>query len=269
MMIPTEELRKISSYKGGAVLFEQDDHRFIWLGCEEKAREGLIQVNQFLLLSKEKNVLMDAGGVATFAQVVATACRFIEVSEIDVLFYSHQDPDVVSGMAMWLEITRANAYIGKYWTQFVTHFGIQDVNRIKPIPDEGGLISLGNGHRIEIIPAHFLHSISNFHLYDSRSKILFSGDLGAMVFPQGTCYLVPENFEQHSGYMAQFHKRFMASETALKNWVKRIRKLDIDLIVPQHGALIIKEHIPAFLDWLENLRCGCDLLTEKGLVEIS
>ena len=41
-----------------------------------------------------------------------------------------------------------------------------------------------------------------------------------------------------------------------------IRDYPIEMIVPQHGAIIGKEHIPKFLDWLEGLQCGTDLLDE-------
>ena len=29
------------------------------------------------------------------------------------------------------------------------------------------------------LPAHFLHSVGNFHIYDPIAKILYTGDLGA------------------------------------------------------------------------------------------
>jgi flavorubredoxin len=42
-----------------------------------------------------------------------------------------------------------------------------------------------------------------------------------------------------------------------------IRQLDVEWIVPQHGASFKgKEMVNKFLDWLEALECGTDLMTE-------
>jgi flavorubredoxin len=39
--------------------------------------------------------------------------------------------------------------------------------------------------------------------------------------------------------------------------------MDIDMIVPQHGtAFVGKEMINQFLDWIEGLECGVDLMNE-------
>ena len=52
------------------------------------------------------------------------------------------------------------------------HFGGQDSTFIT-IPDPGMTIRLG-GLELQAIPAHYLHSSGNFHLYDPKAKILFS-----------------------------------------------------------------------------------------------
>jgi Uncharacterized flavoproteins len=61
--------------------------------------------------------------------------------------------------------------------------------------------------------------------------------------------------------MEPFHKRYMASSKALKAWVAKVKNLDIETIIPQHGAIIkSKPHIEKALQWLENLQAGIDLL---------
>ena len=45
------------------------------------------------------------------------------------------------------------------------------------------------------------------------------------------------------------------------SYVGKIKELDIEMIAPQHGAVLKeKEHIEAFKTWFKNLQCGTDLM---------
>ncbi len=130
-----------------------------------------------------------------------------------------------------------------------------------PIEEEGK-ISLPGGDYLEIIPAHFLHSVANFHVYDPKSKILFTGDLGAAIFPMGGRYPFVKDFDSHVRLMEGFHKRYMASNSVCRKYMETISKYDIDMIAPQHGAIFRREHVKRFLDWFSGLRCGVDIVNE-------
>jgi flavorubredoxin len=113
---------------------------------------------------------------------------------------------------------------------------------------------------MKILPAHFLHSPGNFQVYDPISHILYSGDLGASI---GTDLRVVEDFDAHVRYMDGFHRRYMASNRALKAWAAMVRRLDIETIAPQHGALFRgKPMVERFISWCEGLPCGVDLIDE-------
>ena len=63
--------------------------------------------------------------------------------------------------------------------------------------------------------------------------------------------------------MKAFHQRYMCSNKVIRLWVNMVRQMDIDMIVPQHGtAFVGKEMINQFLDWIEGLECGVDLMNE-------
>ena len=246
----------------GIELFNDGEHRFIWLGWEEEEEEGLVQTNQYLIVSGGKGILLDPGGVYTLPRVLATVSAYIEPDDIEYIFFTHQDPDVSSGIAVWLDNTPAKVYISKLWVRFVPHFGSLNTERVVGIEDGGGEIYLSSGARLRFIPAHFLHSTGNFTLFDERSGILFSGDIGAAVFPKGERYLFVENFDKHLGLMEGFHRRYMASNKACKMWVNTVRNLKPSMIAPQHGAIFRGENVDRFLSWFENLRCGVDILEE-------
>jgi flavorubredoxin len=136
-------------------------------------------------------------------------------------------------------------------------------DRLKPIPDEGMIFDL-RGAKLLALPAHFLHSPGNLHLYDPLSKILYSGDLGASL---GQGYREVTDFDDHLPHMDAFHRRYMAGNRALRAWVRMARTLDVEIIAPQHGALFRgKAMIERFYAWLEQLECGVDLLPEAFAV---
>ncbi len=244
----------------GKVLYEDEHHAYIWLGADSQKKAGVVQTNQYLIVDKGRGILLDPGGVHLFSRVVSVVSRFIDLDKIDTIFFSHQDPDVCSGIALWLGVTKAKVYISGLWIRFMPHFGIVDNSRIVGIEQAGQSLSLASGAQLRFIPSHFLHSTGNYCLYDTRARILFSGDIGAAVFEEGGQYLFVENFDEHLKIMEGFHKRYLTGNIACKKWVKLVSALDIDMMTPQHGAIFPREHAKRFLQWLEQLRCGLDLI---------
>ena len=71
------------------------------------------------------------------------------------------------------------------------------------------------------------------------------------------------NHHLHNNGMLGFHQRYMSGNKACRYWVNMVRHLDIEWIVPQHGASFKgKEMVNQFLDWFEGLACGIDLLSQ-------
>ena len=70
--------------------------------------------------------------------------------------------------------------------------------------------------------------------------------------------------QAHLRGMRSFHQRYMCSNRILRYWVEMVREMEIDMIVPQHGAPFVgREHINQFLDWLWHLQCGVDLIEPR------
>ena len=249
-----------SSEVHGIVLYEDDEHKFVWLGSESKYREGAVQTMQYLIIDRGRGFLLDPGGVHLFARVVNAVSRFISVDKIDAIFFSHQDPDVSSGIALWLGITKAKVYISDLWVRFLPHFGIVDTARVVGIPDKGMDIALSSGSRMRCVPSHFMHSPGQFGLFDERSGILFTGDIGAAVFDESNETVFVENFNDHIPLIKGFHARYMAANRIVRRWTEQIRRLNPRMLAPQHGAIYKDENVDNFLNWLAELQCGVDLI---------
>lgn len=246
------------------VLFTQEEdavHRNVLL--EDHGRGLMVQSNQHLVIHDGEALLLDPGGHKTFQRALTQVSQLVGAGgRLRYLFCSHQDPDVVAALNGWLMATDAEVLVSSLWERFIPHFGLDSrlAGRVRSIPDEGIHLKLG-GSPLIVIPAHFLHSCGNFQLYDPLAKILYSGDLGASF---GMTYLEVDELESHIPYMAAFHERYMSSQQMLRAWVKMVRPLELEIIAPQHGAFFVgRPLIDAFLDWLEGLSCGTNIMAEK------
>ena len=226
-----------------------------------------VQANQFLLVDHGVGVLLDPGGNMTYNGLRMGMHKYFQPSKLEYILASHADPDIVASLNKWLVATECKVLVSKLWARFVPHFcNIGNAaGRVIPIPDSGMIIPLGNTI-IKAIPAHFLHSEGNFHFFDPVSKILFSGDMGESMIDDPRTIAEPvTDFKAHLPAMEPFHRRIMSSNRACRYWVNMIRQLDVEWIVPQHGQSFKgKDMIRQFLNWVEKLECGVDLLTQDN-----
>ncbi len=243
-------------------LFDNGIHRV--LVFRDLTPKGIVQTNQCLIIEKDKGVLIDPGGRVTFKALISKLSGEFPITRIEYILFTHQDPDVIGAVASWkIAIPRTKIVLPSVWMRFLPHMfppdkGIEE--DIVPIDDSGANIKLYET-TLKIIPSHFLHSPGNFSVYDPVSKILFSGDIGASLIPSGQDYDFVEDFDAHVKYMESFHKRYMASNKACRKWVEEIKDIDVEIIVPQHGAVLKgRDIVERFLEWLSNLKCGVDLL---------
>ncbi|MFW2405160.1 MAG: MBL fold metallo-hydrolase [Gammaproteobacteria bacterium] len=244
---------------GARNLYDQDGHLFVLL--EGYGHGEMVPTNQALIYNGNEAILLDPGGHKVHYDLMSEVSSLIPVNELKYLFFSHQDPDIVAAANAWLMLTDAVGYISELWIRFIPHFGVDEllIPRLKGIPDEGMRLPLG-GTELVLLPAHFLHSAGNFQLYDPISKTLFSGDLGASIAPG---YVDVTDFDAHVAHMEGFHNRYMPSDKATRYWAEMVRKLDIERIVPQHGAIFPnREMSQRFIDWVEGLPAAVDVIKE-------
>jgi len=226
------------------VLFDDGKHKNVLL--EDFSGGGAVQANQHLVIHDHAAMILDPGGHKVYAKVLGETTSLLAGGSLEYIFLSHQDPDVVAATNGWLMTTDATAYCSDLWLRFIPHFG-------------GMTLDL-RGCPLKILPAHFLHSCGNFHVYDPHAKILYSGDLGASL---GMAYREVPDFKAHLAHMAGFHRRYMASSRVLRAWVAMVRKLDIECIAPQHGAIFRgRDMCKDFLDWCDTIECGMDVMLD-------
>jgi flavorubredoxin len=245
-----------------SVIYDDGSRKCVMFSFDDETHEdSFLSVNQYLIIENGEGLLIDPGSESIFDELYDAVSEFIEVSQIKYIFLSHQDPDVSGSIAQWAVTTQAKFLMSGLWVRFMSHYGFSEMNRVVQIPDKGAKLTLGS-HIIRFIPAHFLHSPGNFSLYDVKSKILFSGDIGAAIVSSLGGEKKVSLFEEHIKALEGFHKRYMGSNKLCRAWVKKVETLEVKKIAPQHGYIFEDENVVNFLKWLSELKCGSDLLDE-------
>ncbi len=240
------------------ILYSSGEHKWIVLGRDIERKSEVIDTNEYVIVNNGQAVLLDPGGIEIFPQVLTELTRFISTANIKTIVASHQDPDIASSLAMWLDLVPdVKIYCSWIWTGFISHFGMGTQLKLTGVSDEGMELQIGDTNAmLYLIPAHYCHSSGNFSCYDPKADILFSGDIGASLNPSNDYPFFVDDFDKHIPYMEKFHKRWMPSNIALKAWVKRIRLINPSMICPQHGSIFTGDNVGKFLDWLDSLEVG-------------
>jgi len=238
-------------------LYEGPTHEWIMFARDPEKPDNIIDTNQYMIKTAREAILLDPGGIELFSSMLASVVHYLPVNQITHLFASHQDPDIISSLGLWDKtLPHATLHAPWLWEGFLRHYGCDSIE-YAPIPDEGRTLKI-DGLEIDFIPAHYMHSSGNFSVYDPKAKILFSGDVGGgLNSPDDPLFV--EDFDAHIPKIKKFHQRWMPSEQAKEKWIQRVRRLDIDLMCPQHGAVYRGRNVDRFLDWLETIEVGSGL----------
>ena len=235
-------------------LWGNGKRRWLVIARDPERINHLIDTNEYAMASDDEILLTDPGGLEIFPPVFAALAAELDASKIRHIFASHQDPDVISSLALWLHFNpQIKCHLSWLWQTFIPHFGGAE-DTFCPIPDEGRMLHVG-GAELAAVPAHYLHSSGNFHLYDPEARLLFSGDVGAALLP-ATSGLFVTDFDSHIRHAEGFHRRWMGSNEAKLAWCEHVSALQIELLCPQHGAIYRGKDVARFIQWFAELEVG-------------
>ncbi|MDP1773672.1 MAG: MBL fold metallo-hydrolase [Methylobacter sp.] len=245
--------------KKATIIYQSGQHQWIAVARDPERPNYLIDTNEYLITDGTTALLTDPGGSEIFSTVFAAICETFDPAKIGVLFASHQDPDIISSLSLWLDFNpELKCHLSRLWTTFVPHFGGTDETLIG-IPDEGSVITVGK-LKLQAVPAHYLHSSGNFNLYDETARLFFSGDIGAAMLPEELNGLFVKDFDRHIRYAEGFHRRWMGSPEAQRLWCERVAAMKIDMLCPQHGAIYQGADVERFINWFSELQVGSGLI---------
>jgi len=241
------------------VLFEDADHLCVRLGAADRTGEQGLDASPHLIVDGGEGLLLEPGSDHAFPEVFDAVTDILPPERLRRVFLSHPDPDVCSGLASWLEVRPdLELVLSHLWERFLPHLALPAPLRTRLLPDEGELLTLRSGSPLLWVPAHFLHSPGNFHVYDQRSRTLFTGDLGSSRVSEEDTELVVTDFAAHVPRMEDFHRRCLPCNRAVALYLERVRELPVDRVCPQHGKAMEGDDVGRFFDWLGGLDVGLD-----------
>lgn len=247
-------------------LFRHKGHACLMFSDLSDEGGGAVQANQFLIVNDDTGAIIDPGGNLAYSELYLAMTRHFSPNRLSAILASHADPDIIASLDRWMTATPdAKLYVSTLWERFVPHFCKpgKTSGRVVGIPDQGMRIAIGNSELIAL-PAHFMHAEGNFQFYDPISRILFSGDLGVSFTTGQQAQQAITSLTPTPHGMEAFHRRYMVSNKVLRFWARMVRQLPIDMIVPQHGAPLQGAAIKQFIEWVEGLSCGVDLMTDAS-----
>ncbi len=235
-----------------------------WIGTREGS---LLEQNIYLRVfsdgNKTINLLIDPGSPDDLPALVrALSSKIGGLNNIDVMFLNHQDPDVAYN-AGHLQKLNPDCFVlcsEDSW-RLVKSYDLNP-DKYKAIEQFKDLTAeMSTGHRIRFVPSPYCHSRGAVMLYDEETGILFSGDFLGGLSSGPDLYATEDSWEGISA----FHQIYMPCQTAMRNTVNNIRKLDPlpEIIAPQHGSIISGALVNDFLGRIDYLEVGIDLFLKE------
>jgi len=235
-------------------LFQDEQHTIYWLGTPE---DSAFRCNTYLIKDEKEAIIIDPGGKPGFEFIKRRISQILPPKEVSAMILSHQDPDVGGSMVDLLDLNPKMKVITSIRTNvLLPHYGRLDYTFYNI--NEELVYYFKTGHTLRFVPCPFLHFPGAFATYDEISGFLFSGDIWAAMDMDWK--LVVVDFGYHELKLNLFHVDYMASNIAARGFINRIRGIELNAILPQHGSMIPKKFIPRAIAYLDGLKCGLDLI---------
>ncbi len=239
---------------------------FFLIRSPEKELNRNIYLKRFISSDRKErvNMIFDPGTPLDYEALFKILKDLIGgVQNINLIFISHQDPDLTSNLKALLAANQNALILGSIDTfRLVSMYGISEKNFKGVETFKRDIVKISRtGHLIQFVPAYFCHFRGAMMVYDFESKVLFSGDFlaGTNTKKNGDIYATEESFDG----ISMFHQIYMPSKKALLLTIDRIGLLNPlpEVIAPQHGDVIKGNFIYDFLSRLTKLDVGLDLMS--------
>ncbi|MBC7195247.1 MAG: MBL fold metallo-hydrolase [Caldisericia bacterium] len=247
-------------------IVEEIGREFFLIRSPEKELHRNIYLKRFISSDRKErvNMIFDPGTPLDYEALFKILKDLIGgVQNINLIFLSHQDPDISSNLKTLLTANPNTLILGSIDTfRLVSMYGILEKNFKGVETFKRDVVKISRtGHLIQFVPAYYCHFRGAMMLYDFESRVLFSGDFLAGTNTKKSAGIYA-NEDSFAG-ISLFHQIYMPSKKALLLTIDRIGLLNPlpEVIAPQHGDVIKGDLIYDFLTKLTRLDVGLDLLS--------
>jgi len=225
-----------------------------WIGYYDE--EASVHCNPYLIIDDDESIVIDPGSIPHFPIVSRKIVSRIHPRQIGYIILSHQDPDLCGGLPVLEKI------IGRDDLKLVAHrkaaiyIAYYGVTSPFFLPEDNDYrLILKSGRELKFVFTPYAHGPGTIVTYDTRTKILFSGDIFGGMSRDWELF-ANESSEEN---VIQFSQVIFPPGDVMKKNLAKIESLDISMVAPQHGSIIKREEVSKYIELLKNLECGIDL----------
>ncbi len=165
----------------------------------------------------------------------------------------HQDPDLCAAIPLVEQAVGVNNFEIVTTERTALFIPYYDVKTEVTAVDDGESIEIGeSGRELRFITSPYLHFPGAMVTYDTKEKLLFSSDIFGGFSIDWALYAN----EYYLEAMKVFSQPYLSDQRHVRNFLGKIKGLDIEMICPQHGSLIPREKIQEAIETLYNLEVG-------------
>lgn len=251
-----------------------------WVGYADLNR-GL-HCNPYLIIEGAEAVLIDGGNRDDFSTVMLKTLRTgLNLSKISRLIYQHYDPDLCGSLPQLESIINNDVLriISHRENNVFIHYYSSKTKKLD-LHEIDNKFDFVTGRTLEFYSTPFCHQPGSFVTYDKKTKTLFSSDLFGSFDINWKLGLELDEACRNCidtdvcsvnltkcpiKGIAEFHRRIMPSNKALKYSLDLIESLDINIVAPQHGSIITsKDDVKAVIRHLRSIEnVGIDFLLSE------
>jgi len=223
-----------------------------WVGFEDDAAS--LRCNAYLLVDGSSAVIFDPGSVPHFPVVGRKVLSIVDPGQIEAVVLSHQDPDLCGALPVLEDlIGRDDLVIAAHsrMSVLIRYYGLH--GPLYDVDQHGWQLRLQSGRQLYFGFAPYLHAPGAIMTYDPVTKVLFSGDLGGTAVGGGPLFAGDE----YGAEAAEFHRAYMPPGRTLAVLLDRLAALDIRIVAPQHGRVVVgPERIRQLIEALKAVEPG-------------
>lgn len=206
------------------------------------------------------NLLLDPGPTDDFDILSKHLTSLLgDVSKVNMVYVNHQDPDVVGNLPYLAKLNpKLNVVASEDTWRLVGLSGMKNISFHAVERFKSTRVQFPTGHNVQFVPTPFCHFRGACMIYDLETRILFTGDFFGGVAATGLW----ADRSNWAGIKA-FHQIYMPSNEAIRLAVQKIRELDPKplMLAPQHGGVIKGDLIDEFLEQMDSLSVGLDIIS--------
>ena len=226
----------------------------------------------YLIVDGDEAVIIDPGSAKPdFLKVVIKKIKsVIDMKIIKHVVVQHQDPDLCAAVPIIEKDLHPDVKVHAPLEAkvLIQHYGFNAP--MVPLDDDDTL-TFGNDRTLHFAMTPYCHFVGSMVTYDIKTKTLFSSDAFGGFTGEANLFAEVDYPAQLSAFLGQY----LGSKKAFEYALKRIELLDkthgIELICPQHGCIIPKGMIAAYIKAAHELHIGgeVDALAAKHGIKLN